>query len=816
MRDARNWQGPRARARRGRPAGKSRRPLVWGIVFVMLALGGVLAGLVYYLKSPPQPLLVVIRLDQYRDPQLPVSPWGDQDRAALRDLSRVGLKEQSAFTSQERHLLLQELDAVGRNQPTNQPLVIYLCAYAVGTENGGVSLLPADALLDEPKSWLPLTDVLAAIKACPVKRKLLLLDVALPCTTPRGGLLTNDVPERLAHILEPAVQSTPDLQVLTACSPGQVSLASEEMGHTVFAYYVAQGLLGHADGCLPNRPADRHVSVQELQSYVKAHVDHWAWHNRGLRQTPVFYGSGADYALTTVGTPPDPEPTPLPREYPTFLKQPWQQRDAWWKDHTSRTPARLYRELEADALRAEEHWRGGEDAGKVQSFLDPRVKRLNARRDAEKISAGSGQQQSLAQQVATGRTPPTLTDEDRREFKELARVYVLANQPKPNEKDVAFVAKETERITKKYDGRSFDLAWTVFTLAAETPPPQESLRCWYGLLQPEGKPAPDYVETRFLKSLITDIKVEKPADWPADTVTLALQLAGQAEKVEAGNPQLQPWLKNSYAAAVRKRRAAEGLLFDTNAAKRATALTVIQEALAQFRTLGNDLDTLNDAQRLRDEALVFLPTDPVYLEFEPANEKVWEDAARTTRELDDLLGQTIDDAALSEALGHVRELALSNLSISLSKLREPLRSPLVQKVIDESQPASAADAVKMSVLLQLSAPSAAERTTLWNNYRALAGRLHAETVATEQSVNPLPTEDAVVAVRKERERALLRARASLTLLKLAKAADADKVEAQLQKVQRAPTEEAAWQSLARALRQAWKQHDIDRAKSEKN
>jgi hypothetical protein len=106
--------------------------------------------------------------------------------------------------------------------------------------------------------------------------------------------------------------------------------------------------------------------------------------------------------------------------------------------------------------------------------------------------------------------------------------------------------------------------------------------------------------------------------------------------------------------------------------------------------------------------------------------------------------------------------------------------------------------------------------TLWNNYRTVAGRLHAETVAHEKTADPLSTEDPVVAARKERERALARAQASLTLLKLEKATDVNKVEAELQKVIRSPTEEAAWLSLARALRQAWQQYDIDRAKSEKN
>jgi hypothetical protein len=814
MGEIHNWQGPQALKKHARPRVKSRRPLLLGIIFVMLLLVGVLAGLVYYLQSPPQPLIVVVRIDQYRDPLLPVSPWGDQDRAALRALGNVGLKEQGAFTSQERHLLLQELKMLGRNQPKDQPLVVYLCAYAAATEGGGVALLPADARLDDPNSWLPFKEVLAAVKDCPVKKKLLLLDLSQPCTAPRGGLLANDVPEGLAPILEAAVQSDSDLQVLTACSPGQVSLSSEEMSHTVFAYYIVQGLCGHADGCLPNNPADHRVSVQELQSYVKTHVDRWAWHNRGARQTPVFYGSRVDYALTTVEMTHDPEPTPLPRDYPAFLHRPWKERDGWWKDHASRTPVELYCELERDTLRAEQRWRGGEDANRVKTFLDPRIDRLIARRRDEKTGSDAGEPRSLAQAIAAGRPTPALTDTERRDLKELARVYVLANQPKPNEMDVGRVAKETERIQKKYDGKAFELAWTVFMLAAESSAQQDYLRCWYGLLQPEGKEPPPYRETDFLKRLI-DWKLQKPADWPAAAVAEALQMTDQAEKVEAGNPQLQGWLKNDYAAAVQKRHAAEELLFNPDPAKLAAAPKAIAEARDQLRTLAESLTALNEAQRVRDEGLVFLPACLAYLEFDAANDKLWEDAARTTRELDDLLAQPAPGMVPPETLRRVREL-VTNLSISLSKLRQPLQSPFVQKPIDESQAVTPADAVKMSVLLQLPGHSATERLTLWNNYRIVAGRLHADTIAHEKSAESLSAEDPVKAARDEHQRALARAHASLTLLKLVKATDASKVEAELQKVTRAPAEEASWLSLARALRQAWRQYDIDQGKSERH
>jgi hypothetical protein len=788
------------------------------LLFVILALGGALVALLFFIQPAPQPLLVVIRLDQY-DPPLPPSPWGQQDREALRG---TGLKELEAFTSQDRDVLLQAIHKLGQGQAKDQPLVVFLAAYATGSDNGGVVLLPADARLDDPSSLVPFQQVLDALNKgrCPVKKRLLLLDLAQPCAAPRAGLLTNDVPERLRPLLESAVRDDPDLQILTSCSPGQVSLSSEELRHTVFAHYVAQGLLGRADGCLPGHPPDHRVSVQELQSYVKTHVDRWAVHNRGARQTPVFFGSDADYDLRSAEALPEAELTALPREYPGFLLNAWAKRDGWWNDRGSRTPLALYHELERETLRAEERWRGGEDPAKLQAFLDPRVKRLLARQANEKVGGAAGEPRSLAQAIAAGQKAPSEPLADSvRDLRDLAISYVAANQPKVNDKDVANFAKAKERFLKKFENRPFDLAWTVYAVAAaEDAPRPEQLRCWYDLLQPEGQPPPVYNEARFLKSIAyPPWKVEKPADWPAAAVRDALHLTREAEQVEAGNPQLQPWLKDPYAAAVQKRRTAEELLFDPDPAKRAAAPPKLAEANALFQTLGKTLSDLNEAQRLRDEALVFLPGYAAYLESNASNDKEWEKAVRATRALDDLLARPAEGTMPPEMQGRLRDLGMT-LSNNLKTLREPPDSGWFKQAIDESRPVATADAVKMSALLRLPGLTAPARLTLWNNYRAAAGRLHAEALKRENASEPLAPYEEAGPARDERQRAVLRARASLTLLELARAADADRdqVKQALDKATRPGADDAALLALGRALRQAWKRHDADRAKNDTN
>src|SRR5262249_55592748 len=155
-----------------------------------------------------------------------------------------------------------------------------------------------------------------ALKNCPVKQKLLLLDVTFPFTYAHAGIFQDDVAERLEPILKSAVTEQPGLCVLTACSPGQVSLASEELGHSVFAHFILQGLAGRADGVGGKK--DSRVSMRELAEFVADRTNRWAWHNRHLHQVPhLFAGNDRDVTLT-VAEEKSPTVTPLDRDYPGF------------------------------------------------------------------------------------------------------------------------------------------------------------------------------------------------------------------------------------------------------------------------------------------------------------------------------------------------------------------------------------------------------------------------------------------------------------------------------------------------------------------
>ena len=350
---------------------------------------------------------------------------------------------------------------------------------------------------------------------------------------------------------------------------------------------------------------------------------------------------------------------------------------------------------------------------------------------------------------------------------------------------------------------------TIFAAALrDSEPRSEHLRCWCQLLQTGGKPLPPFEEIRFLQRL-ADLPVSKPEDWPP-AVSDALHLVELAEKVETLNPTQQPpsaqqpWLREEYATALNKRKEAEALLFTPVAADRLKASIPIKEARAAFDALYDHLTILRDAQRTHDEAFVFLPGYPPYLEHDPARLDVWLDGVQNAPLLKEMLSKKPEATELLAKLSQVKQKA-STLQNSLRKLREPLEVPLARGPIAASAPARAADALEMRALLRLPGLTATQRQTIWTNARTVAGKLNDEVVEREAVTDTLLNSDDAREIREERARGLLRARISQGLLHLDGSTEEDRVDAARQQVERAPLEEPAWEALRRELRKAWKQ-----------
>ena len=257
-----------------------------GVFLGLIALvQGTLAYLVTWVDPSPEPCFVSIRVAEH--PLNHLSMRGRLNADALF----AGAKP-AGTTLQEIHKTLDQL----ANHQSTGPVVVYLSAMALQGGSGNLLILPADASPDDPATWLRLSEVLAKLKACPAKQKLLVLDL-VPCEASAWrGYVYHD----LAAAIAPELDAVPDADrfVLCSASPGQTAHIVPELGQSVFSHYFREGLRGDADGY--GDPRDGHVTVKELAAFVQARVERWAKHNRGERQTPMLLGAGSDFRIVTL------------------------------------------------------------------------------------------------------------------------------------------------------------------------------------------------------------------------------------------------------------------------------------------------------------------------------------------------------------------------------------------------------------------------------------------------------------------------------------------------------------------------------------
>jgi len=806
----RRWQGTAPRPVAARAPAAAKRGKIIAVVFAILVLIGAIAAWVLWPDPVRSPYFLALWVNEYRDPRIPVSPWADQDRSAWVSLP---WKDNNAFTSQQRNLLIQELRNLEKVKQLDEAVLVYLEAYAITGTDGNVALLPGDASLDDPSTWLPIDDVLKHVRVCPAKHKLLLLDLTQPFADARAGVLNDDVAARLAPALKAATDEDANLRIITSSSPGQVSHASEDLGHSIFAYFLLQGLQGKADSHNAENKQDARVSVLELADYVAFQVDRWAWANRKARQTPQLIGKREDFHLVTV-EPRDVRPVqavPLPGTYPDALRKRWEQRDRWLADQSFRAAPRAFLGLEAAIMRAEQQWRAGIPLEKIEQELAGKIGRLDQDRTQRQEAVIWPDPTSLALHVALkGQKPPDLTSGDTLDnLKELIELYARTQQLKPEEKDKEKLEKKTEAFLKEFEGKPFDFAWTIyFAIAAEINPRQEHIR-YASFLLSKFKRLPSYAETRFLLRL-NDLKPEAPKDWPAEAIHSALQVVAEAEKVKATDPRALPWVRKLRDQADRKRSESERDLLSNNAASWAKAKAVLAEVLREYQALTQQLETIHKAQYSRDEAVVLLPTYPPLLESDPDGQRAWFEAVQTTQGLKELLIMPKDPAeGLTERLGKLGDLTES-LRNSLIKLRVPMDPATLKRLMSESNRPNPTDWMEMNALLQVPWLAAKDRAALWAAWRGLSGRLQKEgqeaegADAAQRTRLALPAFDASQAERQERERALLRARASLALLRLGGATELEKVEEAVSKAAQPQASPTALPLLGRDLLAAWR------------
>ncbi|MCC6419413.1 MAG: hypothetical protein IT429_14350 [Gemmataceae bacterium] len=804
MSDARDplWRkGPTQHAASDAPR-RARGGKFYAVLALLLAVLGATAAVLFFFRKVDPPTFLGVWIDQYNDVRIPPNAFAANDRQALSD----GLRwyEVGAFASQEARLFRQRLHKL-RTYAAGEPLVVLLSAHVVMGPKGAVYVLPADARLGDETTWIPLAEVLDNMRACPTRQKLLILDLMQPFTAPRLGILADDVAARVEAALAANAAQDPALQTLMACAPGQQSLASPELQHTAFAYYLREGLRGRADGYGPDGQSNGQVSVRELARFVAARVDRWARQTRDARQTPKYRGTAADFMLMPAASaePVAPGSRPAP-SYPKWLLAQWQKRDRWRQGPGPAAPRPLLLQLEAILLEAERRMDDGADLAVIQTRARELLGPLDTRYAAWQAKLPTPPVSLAAEVVRAGKAPApgadTLTAYDTL----LTLVDRVQAAPKPDEKDREKLQTDRTALLKQFQGKPVELAWMVLEgLVREAAPSQARVQFIHGLLT--AAKIPGYEETALLKRLATQWKGD-PKDWPGAAARLALDVGKTAAQVEAAvlDPRVVPWVTPALDAARKKRLAAHALLFTPETAPEEIRDT-LDDALRAYRAAGERVQVLSTAYQVRDDGLVKLAGSFRYFEELP-EAGAWRDAVETARQLRDLLharpatAKEVDEA--TRKIGKVSD----TLQIALAgTLVGPVETRF-RDLMGRKAKAGSADWAIMNALLRLPWWTAGERETLWQTTRQVSGRLHDDVLRQDYKEDTTgartPAPPPLPPAPPARRLALQQARSALTLLQL-DGGDTKGLEEALDRAAREPSDEAAWREVGAGLRAAW-------------
>lgn len=203
--------------------------------------------------------------------------------------------------------LAQRLSGERPGGPNGDAIVVYLSAHGAVDDKARPCLLLSDAKPLDDSTWLPLTEVLAAIKDnTPAgARKLLILDTARLDAPWHLGQLSQGFADVLAEAVKQV--NVPHLYVLHAAGPGQIAWAAPELAGTVFGQFVADAFDGQADRAANGGNDDGVVSLQEMHRFVRTGVFRWVRTNRADRQQPMLIspdGDAADFPLVSLSRSP--------------------------------------------------------------------------------------------------------------------------------------------------------------------------------------------------------------------------------------------------------------------------------------------------------------------------------------------------------------------------------------------------------------------------------------------------------------------------------------------------------------------------------
>jgi serine/threonine protein kinase len=688
-------------------------------------------------------------ISEYQKPEVPSLPWAETNLQAIKQV-RSSLSIDTGEKGGEpltRKVMEVRLASLVRRKP-KEVAVVYLACRAMVDGAGTVQLLGADSDPYARNTLLPLRYVLSAVKKCPSRNKLLVLDIMWSSAHPLDLGGTSDgvadlIRKELGREDDPEQLDDPHLMVLAACSPGEVALWSEPLGQSVFGHY----FLGAFHDQEADADHDGTIAVKELASYVSTKVDDWARQHRGLRQRPVLIGSARDFPLAPLEpqralAPPKDAPSETAGEkdaerrvYPQWLADGWGLYERWSKGDEVAAAPRVFRRLETSLLRSEQEWRSGLEPSDIQARLDEGLRKLSAEM-GQALESPPREVRSVGQARAFGQGPdPALA----KGFKEILERRRKPEPLVPPDQAKAQLDAAVQGFVATLKGKTrLDLATAIAEAAGDERFNPGTVQ-FLDTLVIDSLAGLDVVELRLLRQLARRAGTTRPDDWDDETAKTAWDTVLLAE--EANNrPYALPWVRDLLDEADALRHEAEVLLLPEAAgfASRDQIARAWQRVQEAYTLIDGFQVKLRDARRMLSRARAALPALIPYLEATGRTERefLWLQAAQTAHQLDVLLERPAMPARerlepLRNGLSDITQKLDSQLDKLLQSF-EPgaVRDLVAQCGVNQPRPAVAGE---VEAILTTPFPPVPERIRLWEASLVIDRRLGELPVPTPAS-----------------------------------------------------------------------------------
>ena len=709
--------------------GKRHRSLILFVLFALIAVTGSFIGILHWLSPPVVPTVLPVVITTEHSGY--TVPWMEEDRVALSEGGFLGHPLDEWGANPNRDQIRLRFRALANVRPS-QPVVVYLASPAAVDDAGGVFLLPADRIGDNPRNRLTLSELLAAIRECPAHHRLLILNLVPQTEDPLYSQARNDLSIAISSVLEKNADS--NLLCIVSSGPGQVPVASADLGRTVFGWYLEAGLRGEADGW-DGGSVDGRVTVNELAAFLHEKTGHWVTATRGEAQSPRMIGAGTDFTLRGISQnqadTEKPEPEFL---FPDWLRISWERRDQWQRDGRAAAAPWAFRKLQASLMTAERECLAGKPGAAVERDFGRQLLAADQVSTALTVLPSPDPLPTLAALYPGYVGPDSATLAELRDTMRRidSRPPAPVGVPAPGEKPVPepLVPPEFDVFKAKPHP---SLALAAFLLLSDDPDPTPArLRSLDQVLATQ-TPMPRFAETALIKRM-ANLAAQAPAvPWSPERAALALQAERLFEA--AITPEVFAWASAAIEQTYRLKADAEAVYFAPGYASATEATHRLREAAAAARRLKDAADRLHNATATWHEATELLMGATEAVQRGTIPFPVAEQLANSTGLLGDSLmppAKPLDLVAFSQKATDW-DSQINAVRTAIAEFMRQFRGDALVKLRGRAESPEAGPAVVRELDLVLSTPllTAADRANMWNLRAALNRRLANETLRSD-------------------------------------------------------------------------------------